>query len=61
MIIDWAETVMAKVGYSPRDEEFMDSYLRYQLAPWMCRLNVRACRDAAVEQFQTLLAPTPGE
>nr|AEO12696.1 aminopeptidase N3a [Ostrinia nubilalis] len=55
MIANWATTVVNQLTYYPRpDESFMDSYLRYQLAPFMCNLNQTACREAAVSQFEAL-------
>ncbi|XP_063824395.1 membrane alanyl aminopeptidase-like [Ostrinia nubilalis] len=55
MIARWATTVMDQLTYYPiPGESFMDSYLRYQIAPFMCNLNQTACREAAVAQFEDL-------
>lgn len=35
-------------------EDFMRSYLRYQLAPIMCQINRDNCRTEAVAQFNAL-------
>nr|XP_026484276.1 membrane alanyl aminopeptidase-like [Vanessa tameamea] len=52
----WATNVMTQLGYTPvTGETFMRSYLRYQLAPLMCNLNVAACRNAATTQFRALV------
>nr|QUJ23886.1 aminopeptidase N [Telchin licus licus] len=56
MIIEWSETVITELSYYPKeDETFMTSYLRYQLAPVLCALNVSECREAAVAQFRALV------
>ncbi|XP_052740774.1 membrane alanyl aminopeptidase [Bicyclus anynana] len=55
LIIQWAAKVMEELKYSPTsDESFMRSYLRYQLAPLMCRLKVDACLQSAKSQFEEL-------
>lgn len=55
-MVEWGRKVMSELEYSPiPGESFMRSFLRYQLAPVMCRLNVRACRDSAVTQFRALV------
>ncbi|KAG6458925.1 hypothetical protein O3G_MSEX011121 [Manduca sexta] len=54
-IAQWASRVMSELTYYPvPNESFMRSYLRYQLAPLMCNVNVAACRTAATAQFQAL-------
>ncbi|OWR41734.1 aminopeptidase N3 precursor [Danaus plexippus plexippus] len=56
LITKWASTVMNQLTYYPRQNDtFMTSYLRYQLAPFMCRMNVRRCLDAAESQFRALV------
>ncbi|XP_050343237.1 membrane alanyl aminopeptidase-like [Nymphalis io] len=58
-ITRWATNVMTQLGYTPiAGETFMRSYLRYQLAPLMCNLNVAACRTAANNQFRALVVNT---
>ncbi|KAL0882634.1 hypothetical protein ABMA27_001069 [Loxostege sticticalis] len=55
LIMKWATTLMNQLTYEPiKDEPFMQSYLRYQLAPFMCNLNQAECRQAARQQFQDL-------
>nr|AAF99701.1 aminopeptidase-N [Epiphyas postvittana] len=56
LIADWATVVMADLTYYPtaNPEDFMRSYLRYQLAPIMCQLNRDNCRAEAVAQFNAL-------
>ncbi|XP_026322120.1 membrane alanyl aminopeptidase-like [Hyposmocoma kahamanoa] len=55
VVIKWANTVMTQLTYVPRDgESWIESYLRYQLAPLMCAMGVPACRAAATTQFQAL-------
>ncbi|RVE53193.1 hypothetical protein evm_002026 [Chilo suppressalis] len=55
LFIEWATPVMQRLTYYPRDDEsFMTSYLRYQLAPVMCQLEVDECRQAATQQFEEL-------
>ncbi|XP_063824393.1 membrane alanyl aminopeptidase-like [Ostrinia nubilalis] len=55
MIVRWATAVMNHLTYYPiPNESFMQSYLRYQLAPFMCNLNQLGCREIAVLQFQAL-------
>lgn len=54
-LAEWADNVMQELTYEPIDEEsFMQSYLRYQLAPVMCAIGVDACKNAAIAQFQDL-------
>ncbi|CAH2240693.1 jg6646 [Pararge aegeria aegeria] len=56
LMVDLAEKVMAELTYTPKEgESFMRAYLRYQLAPVMCRLKVGACRQSAVTQFRALV------
>lgn len=51
----WANTAMTQLTYEPiQNESFMRSYLRYQLAPFMCNLNQTDCHQAARQQFQAL-------
>ncbi|XP_063619701.1 membrane alanyl aminopeptidase-like [Cydia splendana] len=57
LIAQWSTAVMADLTYYPSSdsEEFMRSYLRWQLAPIMCQINRDpACRAAAVSQFNAL-------
>lgn len=55
--MNWARTVMEQLGYepSPGGEDFMRSYLRFQLAPVMCNVGVTACHDTAKAQLQALM------
>ncbi|XP_041970737.1 membrane alanyl aminopeptidase-like [Aricia agestis] len=56
IIARWATPIMNQLTYEPiQNESFMRSYLRWQLAPVMCAINVRACRDAANTQFRALV------
>ncbi|XP_041970736.1 uncharacterized protein LOC121727124 [Aricia agestis] len=56
LIARWATPIMNQLTYEPiQNESFMRSYLRWQLAPVMCAMNVRACRDAANTQFRALV------
>ncbi|XP_073942539.1 putative aminopeptidase-2 [Choristoneura fumiferana] len=62
LISQWATVVMRDLTYYPRvnpenpeePEDFMRSYLRYQLAPVMCQINRDNCRAEAVTQFNAL-------
>ncbi|XP_028036121.1 membrane alanyl aminopeptidase-like [Bombyx mandarina] len=55
LIARWSSNLMNQLTYSPiPNESFMRSYLRYQLAPLLCNINVAACRTAATTQFQAL-------
>ncbi|CAH0693407.1 unnamed protein product [Chilo suppressalis] len=55
MFMGWASNVMGQLTYDvPANETFMRSYLRYQLAPVMCRLGNNECLQAATEQFTNL-------
>ncbi|KAL0882633.1 hypothetical protein ABMA27_001068 [Loxostege sticticalis] len=59
LMAQWATRVMTQLTYRPiPNESFMQSYLRYQLAPFMCNLNQAPCRQAALEQFQALRSGT---
>nr|AAF37560.1 aminopeptidase 3 [Helicoverpa punctigera] len=54
-IVQWASKVMSELTYAPIEgEDFMRSYLRWQLAPVMCNLNVPACRAGASAIFNDL-------
>ncbi|KAJ8733132.1 hypothetical protein PYW08_001430 [Mythimna loreyi] len=58
-IVRWAQVAITNLTYYPtadkEDEgKFMRSYLRYQLAPFLCNLGVQACLDAAYDQFDKL-------
>ncbi|XP_048007612.1 membrane alanyl aminopeptidase-like [Leguminivora glycinivorella] len=57
LIAQWATTVMTDLTYYPTSEpeDFMRSYLRWQLAPIMCQINRDGCRAAAVAQFNELM------
>ncbi|KAL0882635.1 hypothetical protein ABMA27_001070 [Loxostege sticticalis] len=56
LIAQWANTVMSQLTYEPlENESFMRSYLRYQLAPFLCNLKPTDCHQAALKQFQALL------
>ncbi|XP_075971872.1 membrane alanyl aminopeptidase-like [Anticarsia gemmatalis] len=62
LIVRWATTVMGTVNYVPAaSETFMQSYLRYQLAPIMCALEVPACLESARNQLAALQATQPTE
>nr|XP_034830249.1 membrane alanyl aminopeptidase-like isoform X1 [Maniola hyperantus] len=62
LIVDWAAKVMGELTYSPiAGESFMRSFLRYQIAPLMCRLNERDCRDSARTQLRALVANPAAE
>ncbi|KAI5638675.1 peptidase family m1 domain-containing protein [Phthorimaea operculella] len=65
IIVGWASNVMADIGYfEPANESFMRSYLRMQMAPFMCNMNVLACRQAAQTQFRALVdqnTPVPND
>lgn len=54
---------MATVGYTASDpnEAFMTTYLRYQLAPFMCRLGVEECLQSADRQFAALKVIAPAQ
>ncbi|XP_059049702.1 membrane alanyl aminopeptidase-like [Achroia grisella] len=55
LIIDWSRNIMADLTYDPQDgESFMRSYLRSQLAPIMCAMNVTECQEAAIGEFNLL-------
>lgn len=56
LITRLAGTVMTTLTYEPREprEDFIVSYLRYQLAPVMCNAQVSACISAATRQFLDL-------
>jgi hypothetical protein len=55
MMISWASHVMSQLTYNPKPgEKYMTSYFRYQLAPFMCQMGVKECRDAAWAQYQAL-------
>ncbi|KAL0882636.1 hypothetical protein ABMA27_001071 [Loxostege sticticalis] len=55
LMAQWANTAMTQLTYEPiQNESFMRSYLRYQLAPFMCNLNQTDCHQAARQQFQAL-------
>ncbi|CAK1599080.1 unnamed protein product [Parnassius mnemosyne] len=55
-IARWANTSITGLTYYPiPNESFMRSYLRYQLAPVLCSMNVRECRNAANQQFRRLV------
>uniref|UniRef100_A0A2A4IXQ9 ERAP1-like C-terminal domain-containing protein n=1 Tax=Heliothis virescens TaxID=7102 RepID=A0A2A4IXQ9_HELVI len=54
-IVQWSSKVMGELTYMPTEgEPFMRSYLRWQLAPVMCNLNVPACRAGARAIFEDL-------
>nr|AAX39865.1 aminopeptidase N3 [Trichoplusia ni] len=54
-IQQWSAEIMGQLGYTPiAGEEFMRSYLRYQMAPVMCNIGVSACLTAANTQFNNL-------
>nr|AAP37953.1 midgut aminopeptidase N3 [Helicoverpa armigera] len=54
-IVQWSSKVMSELTYMPIEgEPFMRSYLRWQLAPVMCNLNVPACRAGARVIFENL-------
>ncbi|XP_061710739.1 membrane alanyl aminopeptidase-like [Cydia pomonella] len=57
LIAQWATTVMTDLTYYPTSdsEDFMRSYLRWQLAPIMCQINRDGCRAAAIAQFNSLM------
>ncbi|KAJ2952359.1 hypothetical protein O0L34_g4644 [Tuta absoluta] len=56
IMVSWANNVMADLTYFPTpNESFMRSYLRMQMAPFMCNMNVLACRQAAQQQFRALV------
>ncbi|KAM3967325.1 aminopeptidase N3 [Aphomia sociella] len=56
LIIKWSRNIMNDLTYYPTDGElFMRSYLRYQLAPIMCAMNVTECQIAARNQFRQLV------
>nr|ADL38970.1 aminopeptidase N3 [Diatraea saccharalis] len=51
----WAVNIMDSLTYEPiPGESFMRSYLRYQLAPVMCRIGHPQCLSAASSQFSAL-------
>ena len=53
---NWSQNVMTRLSYYPlQNDTFMTSYLRSQLAPVLCSINVPACRQAATAQFQALV------
>lgn len=55
LFITWATNVMTQLTYEPIiGESFLQSYLRYQIAPVMCAVGVTACRTSATAQFQAL-------
>lgn len=55
LIVNWTTTVIQNITYEPyEDESFMRSYLRMQIAPTLCAINVRECRESANEQFRRL-------
>ncbi|CAH2070916.1 unnamed protein product, partial [Iphiclides podalirius] len=55
-IARWANTAITGLTYYPiNGESFMRSYLRYQLAPMLCSMNVQECRNAANQQFRNLV------
>lgn len=50
-----AGTVMTGLTYEPRPgDSFIQSYLRYQLAPVMCNTNNSTCILTATRQFDDL-------
>ncbi|KAJ8727734.1 hypothetical protein PYW07_001853 [Mythimna separata] len=54
-IVRWAQAAINKLTYYPlSDDDFMRSYLRYQLAPMLCNLGVQDCLNAAYAQFDAL-------
>ncbi|CAG4917333.1 unnamed protein product [Colias eurytheme] len=56
LITRWSTRVMSELTYYPvANETFMRSYLRRQLAPVLCNINVAACRTAATTQLNALL------
>ncbi|CAG5041325.1 unnamed protein product, partial [Parnassius apollo] len=56
-IARWANTSITGLTYYPiPSETFMRSYLRYQLAPVLCSMNVQECRNAANLQFRELVS-----
>lgn len=62
LIESWATKVMTYLTYEPHNDEepFIQSYLRYQLAPVMCNMEVEECRSAAKTQFEAFnVAGTP--
>ncbi|VVD01641.1 unnamed protein product [Leptidea sinapis] len=55
-IARWATPLMNSLTYRPiANESWMRSYLRRQLAPVMCNMNVPECIAAANTQFQALV------
>ena len=55
LLTTWASNVMLSLTYYPiANEDWMRSFLRYQLAPFMCNSDVAACRTAATTQFEAL-------
>nr|QBI71857.1 aminopeptidase N3a [Plutella xylostella] len=62
-ITRWGSRAMATVGYtaSNANEAFMTTYLRYQLAPFMCRLGVEECLQSADRQFAALKVIAPAQ
>ncbi|KAL4719344.1 hypothetical protein ACJJTC_010369, partial [Scirpophaga incertulas] len=62
LFIEWASELMKDLKYEPgENESFMKSYLRYQMAPVMCRLGVQECVQSAHLQFQELMSSTSKE
>nr|AHW57924.1 aminopeptidase N [Mamestra brassicae] len=54
-IIQWSLLAITQLTYYPiANEDFMRSYLRYQLAPVLCNLGVEGCLNAAYTQFDQL-------
>ncbi|XP_014370443.2 membrane alanyl aminopeptidase-like [Papilio machaon] len=55
-MVRWSATAIRNLTYYPQaNESFMRSYLRYQLAPVLCAMNVQECRTAANAQFRALI------
>ncbi|CAG9794996.1 unnamed protein product [Diatraea saccharalis] len=55
LFMSWATNVMTSLTYNPiPGESFMRSYLRYQLAPVMCRLGNNLCLTTAATKFSAL-------
>ncbi|CAB3221064.1 unnamed protein product [Arctia plantaginis] len=55
LIVQWAARVMSSLTYNPiPGEDFLRSYLRFQLAALMCNLGVQECIDEARAQFAAL-------